>query len=546
MKQKLMPLFLALFTFVGMWAQTYTVTYNKGAGGTFYNQSNAAVTSGWSADKWVSTGEGPTVTITSNTTNNNSFQAEYGHISFDRTFTISVTGNYLITGYKITVGGAWDSKATVTPVEGGSAVTFNSTADVLDVTDLNTKSTFFTNATGNLVQPTIAIYLDNLPDYTDQVTANIQPFVDYPGTGLFRMSAEDAVTLGGEITTAQEDGVISLAEYNELQEDFENYVNFPETGYYLIKNVSSGEYLAYGVPVEWGKVNGLVVTAEITPANIIRLTNVGLNKYTISSQGLNVQTQTTGNINFPMTSAAGAHFSFTPATADNLIITNAESYVDETHPGTLFDPKWNKPSGVVNWQAYGEPGRWTIEAVSSFNLTIGSTGYSTLWVPFAVTIPTGVEAYTGSINGDYLHLNEITGGVIPANTAVILKGSADTYTFDITNNVTGIDGNALLGSKGDVSGGSSIYALAQKGDPAVIGFYPVSNSIKVPANKAYLNISSGVKGFVFEFEDEATSINEELKMKEEASEPSIFNLVGQRIQKMQRGINIVNGKKVLY
>ena len=51
-----------------------------------------------------------------------------------------------------------------------------------------------------------------------------------------------------------------------------------------------------------------------------------------------------------------------------------------------------------------------------------------------------------------------------------------------------------------------------------------------------------VKAFVLDIEEDATGINEELKMKSE--EPTfIFNIAGQRLNKMQKGINIVNGKK---
>ena len=69
----------------------------------------------------------------------------------------------------------------------------------------------------------------------------------------------------------------------------------------------------------------------------------------------------------------------------------------------------------------------------------------------------------------------------------------------------------------------------------------------IPAGKAYLDASSipaGVKAFTFVFEDEADGIAETRQATREEVE-AIFNLAGQRIQKMQKGINIVNGKKIL-
>ena len=62
--------------------------------------------------------------------------------------------------------------------------------------------------------------------------------------------------------------------------------------------------------------------------------------------------------------------------------------------------------------------------------------------------------------------------------------------------------------------------------------------------RAYFDIPAGteVKGFVFE--NGATAITE-ITENTENSEP-IYNLAGQRLNKAQKGINIVNGKKVLY
>ena len=69
--------------------------------------------------------------------------------------------------------------------------------------------------------------------------------------------------------------------------------------------------------------------------------------------------------------------------------------------------------------------------------------------------------------------------------------------------------NSLSGSNGNVTGGEGIYALAKKGDPATVGFYPVTDSsIKVPEGRAYLEYTapSPVKGFTFVFDDDATAI----------------------------------------
>ena len=106
----------------------------------------------------------------------------------------------------------------------------------------------------------------------------------------------------------------------------------------------------------------------------------------------------------------------------------------------------------------------------------------------------------------------------------------------------------LLGSDGTKTGGDGIYALAIKNEK--VGFYPVAASVTIPAGKAYLEYTSTgsnpVKGFTFVFdEDDATGISLMEDGRSQMEGGAIYNIAGQRIQKIQKGINIVNGKKIL-
>ena len=172
---------------------------------------------------------------------------------------------------------------------------------------------------------------------------------------------------------------------------------------------------------------------------------------------------------------------------------------------------------------------------------ISSAGYTTQYIPSTdVTIPEGVEAFAGEINGESLRLTKIT-GAINKEDAVVLKGTANAYYSFVPTTGAVKQTNNLLGSDGSVDGGSTIYALANLNN--AIGFYPTGN-YKIPAGKAYLSISAGVKGYTFEFDDDdPTAI--EMVNGQSSMVNEIYNLAGQRIQKMQKGINIVNGKKIL-
>jgi hypothetical protein len=180
--------------------------------------------------------------------------------------------------------------------------------------------------------------------------------------------------------------------------------------------------------------------------------------------------------------------------------------------------------------------------------------YGTFCAPFAVDVPEGVQAYTVlSETGGLLNLTPVT-GTIPANTPVILYAENGyvtyvteeecnpIYTFGIAEEGTPVAG-LLTGVYENTLAPVGSYVLQNLNDK--VGFYQVATGQQptVKANRCYLTTTSGVKAFFFN-EDDATSINEELRVKNEEF-ASIFNLAGQRLSKMQKGINIVNGKKIL-
>lgn len=203
---------------------------------------------------------------------------------------------------------------------------------------------------------------------------------------------------------------------------------------------------------------------------------------------------------------------------------------------------------------------------------ITDAGYATLYVPDAdVTVPAGVTAYTAQIavnentGKQHLALAEVEGGVIPAQTAVILKGAEGIYEFAVSTEETipdgafkihedvvdgsnalvkgwaaPIEGNVLKGTAEEIDAEGK-YVLA-KVDGKVCFYLATSGTIK--AGKAYLEITSDVKAFYFSFDD-ATGIEMVNGQWSTANGQSIFNLAGQRLQKMQRGINITAGKKIL-
>ncbi len=170
---------------------------------------------------------------------------------------------------------------------------------------------------------------------------------------------------------------------------------------------------------------------------------------------------------------------------------------------------------------------------------VGDAGYATMYDNTTGYVLNGdVEAYVATSNGKWLSLTEIEN--VPAETPVILKG---TYYNKFANDVPAINiANDLKGTDAATEADGTMYVLAKVEDQ--IGFYKAEGTI--PAGKAYFQSASGVKAFYFDGEDEATGINEVNGQWSMVNGQSIYNLAGQRVSKMQKGINIVNGKKVLF
>lgn len=184
---------------------------------------------------------------------------------------------------------------------------------------------------------------------------------------------------------------------------------------------------------------------------------------------------------------------------------------------------------------------------ASATLAVNSAAqYGTFCAPFDVTIPAGVQAFTigGIAENGKLTLVE-QHNTIPAHTPVIVYSESASGINEVQFGVatTGNPTSAYLtGVYTDTEAPVGSYVLQNQGGR--VGFYRVQESTQpwVRANRAYLTVpaSANVKAF---YMDDATAIQtvEELL----SGKAEIYDLAGRRQQKLQKGINIVGGKKVL-
>lgn len=126
----------------------------------------------------------------------------------------------------------------------------------------------------------------------------------------------------------------------------------------------------------------------------------------------------------------------------------------------------NDYSVIVQWSAEaGNASMWIINEVTdatafNYTLTVPSSGIATLYLPFNVTLPEGVTAYTvdpahilqkgdGTYYYDELTQVAAAGEKLAKGTAVIIKATAGEYTFEATFDDTGAKtaaASALVGT----------------------------------------------------------------------------------------------------
>ena len=123
-------------------------------------------------------------------------------------------------------------------------------------------------------------------------------------------------------------------------------------------------------------------------------------------------------------------------------------------------------------------------APTGYTVTPNEKGYATFSAAQATVIPDGATAYTGTISGEVLVLNQITGDYVPANTGVIVAGTGGTpYNFAIyAGSVDAIEGNALQATATYNTSMKNVYVL--KGN----AFLEYVGTNALAANKAYIQL----------------------------------------------------------
>ncbi len=217
----------------------------------------------------------------------------------------------------------------------------------------------------------------------------------------------------------------------------------------------------------------------------------------------------------------------------------------------VFDNLKNTYKSAESWSEYASAIE-SIDDVTVSGVTANQNpdkttdNWCTYYHPLAnVKINTeNVKIFKASLSGSSLTLTEVSGNVIEAGQAVVLKVPASgALNMELTSSVATGDfsGNELKGTTEALSGAAgNIYVLNYTPTNGM-GFYKLSAAGSLGANKAYLTYDGALSNF-FGMDEETTGLksidNGQWIM------DNYYDLSGRKVENPKKGIYIHNGKKV--
>ena len=367
-------------------------------------------------------------------------------------------------------------------------------------------------------------------------------------------------------------------------------IEAPTVGYYLVEAAQDdwrGDYLiaysstlfadgrkggtgtdgiaAENVMVNPGdKLSGKVVDASWGDAYSVSLLAVNDNNL---ASGYVLRTQD-GKYNYCTASSSSWATTTTKSTAGNhpftLTFNSSSNITMAVHTYTL---QYNTTSNwfhfysstyapVYLYKRAGMPGVYSLGKSKSLN--IGSAKYNTYCSNEGLDFSgTGAKVYKAKVVGNAVKLTEIEGGVVPANTGVLVyKDVNETVTLNIPVTLTDVTvtDNELIGVTAVTTipwevDGKYNYILQKDTEDGKAKFFKATGK-KLVANRAYLSTAydvndSGALEMVFEGEEEDVTGVMSVAKPQTTVKQEVYNLAGLRVAQPTKGIYLVNGKKYI-
>ncbi|MDO4930477.1 MAG: hypothetical protein Q4E59_05020 [Bacteroidales bacterium] len=241
---------------------------------------------------------------------------------------------------------------------------------------------------------------------------------------------------------------------------------------------------------------------------------------------------------------------------NSYFITNSDGSYNQDGGWTLRYNTSHSTAFLVEEVSY--PNNVSLNSASGMNdeeLSNEGVKYiGTFSAPFATLLPDGVSAYyvTEVANG-YATVAALGDAAVPANTGVLLTSKSDEVLSALmvpaTDESVASMGTNLLGNSAGaaitMTGGTEyILTSTRIDDRDVVAFYRATGGTSLSMNKAYLNLTEASANRLTLNFGGATSI-EGVEATEAETDKVIYDLSGRSVKNAQKGLYIVNGKKVI-
>ena len=200
---------------------------------------------------------------------------------------------------------------------------------------------------------------------------------------------------------------------------------------------------------------------------------------------------------------------------------------------------------------------YTIEEVETYPLTLPTEGAAAMCLPFNVVIPEGIYAYDATAadiaynaetNGYTCTMRAIAapGETLKSGTPTIINGSEGTHRFVITMS----DHGAVTSLSESILKGNYVASnLTQSGDSkkfvfANNTFKAFEGSKEIAANQCWVECNQPQAAELTICFNTPTGIEEITSTPQEKS-GNIYDIAGKRLNTPQKGINIIDSKKIL-
>lgn len=415
----------------------------------------------------------------------------------------------------------------------------------------------------NALKATIA----NIDKYVGSGIGQYASTIDVPALHATSWSMINGTDAYATSALTNEQFVNQIAQYDDVLSTTNLTINQPTAGrVYRFKGKVSGKYMcaATATPSDDTMMTMVEDSTQLGTLFILQTgeTIDGQTGFKFLSYNTGYYTKNTHN-NGALSAAANSVKVYASETAANLgfytLKANRNGNTAANTTGTyLYD------NGTVvdrNGTYAANNCDWTIEEVTELPISV-TTGYSRLGT---IVSPVSLNAdnsklkfYTGSINGDYLHLTEFTGDVIPAGVPFLIEyqggdqtngcsllqvnGAETTLEESVSNDLQG--GLETVATPTDIG---TIYTIQKTGsapetDTQVFRRY-TGDTVK--GCRAYLPLPAGsnIKGMVFD-DGTTTEIETLVEPAAPAAPAACYDLSGRRVAKAAKGLYIRDGKKI--